>query len=99
VGNPVWVDGVTGKALELDGADDYVDLGSDPRFAITGPITICAWIKVKALDKEWQALVTKGDSSWRLQRNWGQNSLEFACTGVPVPGGAPGESLRDGESQ
>jgi hypothetical protein len=86
VGGPAWVEGVTGKALELDGADDYVDLGNDPRFAITGPITICAWIKVRAFDKEWQALVTKGDSSWRLQRNWGQNTLEFACTGVPVPG-------------
>lgn len=86
VGAPAWVEGVAGKALELDGADDYVDLGNDPRFAITGPITLCAWVKVKAFDKEWQALVTKGDSAWRLQRNWGQNTLEFACTGVPVPG-------------
>ncbi|MCU0917899.1 MAG: LamG domain-containing protein [Planctomycetes bacterium] len=86
VGGPAWVDGVIGKALELDGADDYVDLGNDPAFAITGPITICAWIKVKTFDKEWQAIVTKGDSSWRLQRNWGQNTLEFACTGVPMPG-------------
>jgi len=101
VGGPAWVDGVTGKALDLDGADDYVDLGSDPRFALTGPITICAWIKVKAFDKEWQALVTKGDSSWRLQRNWGQNTLEFACTGVPVPGALVGSlfgtvNLNDG---
>jgi hypothetical protein len=86
VGDPAWVEGVAGKALEFDGADDYVDLGKDPRFSITGPITICAWIKVKVLDKEWQALVTKGDGAWRLQRNWGQNTLEFACTGVPVPG-------------
>jgi hypothetical protein len=90
VGGLAWVDGVTGKALEFDGADDYVDLGDDPRFAITGPLTICVWIKVKTLDKEWQALVTKGDSSWRLQRNWGQNTLEFACTGVPVPGALVG---------
>jgi len=90
VGDPTWVEGVVGKALELDGADDYVDLGDDPCFAITGPITICAWIKVKAFDKEWQALVTKGDSAWRLQRNWGQNTLEFACTGVPVPGALVG---------
>jgi hypothetical protein len=90
LGNPAWVEGAVGKALELDGADDYVDLGNDPRFAITGPITICAWIKVKAFDKEWQAIVTKGDSSWRLQRNWGQKSLEFACTGVPVPGALVG---------
>jgi hypothetical protein len=90
VGGPAWVDGVVGKALELDGIDDYVDLGNGSQFAITGPITICARIKVKAFDKEWQALVTKGDSSWRLQRNRGQNSLEFACTGVPVPGALVG---------
>jgi hypothetical protein len=101
VGGPAWVDGIAGKALELDGADDCVDLGNDPRFAITGPITICAWIKVKVFDKEWQALVTKGDSSWRLQRNWGQNTLEFACTGVPVPGALVGSlfgtvNLNDG---
>jgi hypothetical protein len=89
-GNPARVPGVAGQALELDGADDYVDLGNDPRLAITGPLTICAWLQVKAFDKEWQALITKGDSSWRLQRNWGQNTLEFACTGVPVPGALVG---------
>lgn len=89
-GNPAWVDGAVGGALEFDGDGDYVDLGNDPSFDITGPITIAAWVKVNAFDKDWQAIVGKGDTAWRLQRNGGSNSVEFACTGLPVPGALVG---------
>ncbi|NLH17540.1 MAG: LamG domain-containing protein [Phycisphaerae bacterium] len=50
-----------------------------PRF------TVSAWIKVNKFDADWQAIVAIGDTAWRLQRNWGNNILEFACNGVYVP--------------
>jgi hypothetical protein len=52
-------------------------------------VTVAAWIKVNSFDKEWQAIVTKGDSAWRLQRNQDKDNLEFACSGLKIPGGSP----------
>jgi hypothetical protein len=102
VGNPAWVDGVADKALKLDGDGDYVDLGNDSSFNLTAQITVATWIKVEKFDCEWQAVVTKGDGSWRLQRNGTKSSLEFACTGAFVPGALVGSlfgsaSVNDGQ--
>ncbi|OHB60136.1 MAG: hypothetical protein A2168_07545 [Planctomycetes bacterium RBG_13_50_24] len=84
-GNPAWIDGPNGKALKFDGDGDYVDLGNDSSLNMTAQITVAAWIKVDAFDCEWQAIITKGDGSWRLQRNGTKSSIEFACTGAFVP--------------
>lgn len=91
VGDTNWVNGVAGGALAFDGDGDYVDVGKDPDFDITRQITIAAWIKVNSFDREWQAIVTKGDRAWRLQRNWDKNTLEFACSGLVVPGTSWGQ--------
>jgi hypothetical protein len=85
-GDTGWVDGILAGALAFDGDGDYVDLGKDPAFDITNQITVAAWIKVNAFDTDWQTIVAKGDSSWRLQRDQRNNSLEFACSGILVPG-------------
>ncbi|KPK37188.1 MAG: hypothetical protein AMJ65_15210 [Phycisphaerae bacterium SG8_4] len=84
-GDPSWADGAFDKALVFDGNDAYVDLGSDPKFNITGQITVSAWIKVNAFDINYQTIISKGDTAWRLQRNAGTDTLEFGCMGVPVP--------------
>ena len=89
-GNPAWIDGMADKALKFDGDGDYVDLGNDSSFNMTSQITVAAWIKVDTFDCEWQAVITKGDGSWRLQRNGTQGSIEFACTGAFVPGAQVG---------
>ncbi|MHC4143658.1 MAG: LamG domain-containing protein [Planctomycetota bacterium] len=74
-----------GNVLSLDGEGDYVDCGNNPAFDITSSITIAAWIKVDTFDKRWQAVVTKGDTAWRLQREGETDALHFACTGLDVP--------------
>ena len=84
-GDPSWTDGALGKALQFDG-DDYVNLGSHPKFDISNQITVAAWIKVDAFDKDYQTIIAKGDSSWRLQRTADTDTLEFACSGLPMPG-------------
>jgi hypothetical protein len=86
VGDTGWGDGILAGALVFDGDGDYVDLGKDPAFDITRQITVSAWIKVNAFDADWQTIVAKGDSSWRLQRDQRNNTLEFACSGILVPG-------------
>ena len=86
LGDTSWVDGIDGAALAFDGDGDYVDIGKSPDFDIKNQITVSAWIKVNAFDRDWQSIVTKGDRAWRLQRNAGDRTLEFACSGLVVPG-------------
>ena len=86
MGDPNWIDGIVGSALVFDGDGDCVDMGKDPAFDIKNQITVSAWIKVDAFDKDWQTIIAKGDRAWRLQRNWNKNTLEFACSGLVVPG-------------
>jgi hypothetical protein len=81
VGDPTWTQGVIGGALEFDGDGDYVDVGAAPDLDIVGRITVAAWVKVNAFDTDWQAIVTKGDTAWRLSSGMG-NNMHFACTGM-----------------
>ena len=102
VGEPSWADGALGKALVFDGNDAYVGLGTHPKFNITNQITVSAWIKVNAFDKNYQTIISKGDTSWRLQRNAGTDTLEFGCMGLPIPnnswGGIYGKiNVNDGQ--
>ena len=89
VGNPVRVGGRFGGALQFDGIDDYVNCGGGKRQGdpntwgdIKGPITVAAWIKVNAFTKDWQAIVTKGDSAWRIARGAASNGVNFDATSV-----------------
>jgi hypothetical protein len=90
-GEPKWqtTGGKINGALLFDGKGDYVQLGNESNFDFTGEVTVAAWIKVNRFDREWQAIVTKGDSAWRIQRNQNTGALEFACTGLRVPSGSP----------
>jgi tetratricopeptide (TPR) repeat protein len=67
-----------GYVLSLDGEKDWVDCGNDVRFNTTDEMTLSAWVKT-AIDGKWQAIVTKGESSWRLVA---MNPLQFALKGV-----------------
>jgi hypothetical protein len=51
VGDPVYVEGQVGMALELDG-DDYVDCGNPPEFVITDAISIACWVNPAQLGGE-----------------------------------------------
>ena len=90
VGDPVWYpeEGRIDGSLEFDGVDDYVNCGADSEFNIRSAITVSAWIKVGDVSGGWRGIVTKGDSSWRLQFAGDDDPsgvLEFACSGVEVP--------------
>lgn len=92
VGGPVWqpAGGYVDGAILLDGVDDYINCGggvvdhNSPSWAdFIDEITVSAWIKVDAFDSNtWQAIVTKGDTSWRLARAGNENVINFACNGL-----------------
>jgi hypothetical protein len=66
------------SGLSLDGVDDYVKVAKESTFDITNAITIEGWFKIDSWTKPWQAIITKGDSAWRIARAGEGNSLEFA---------------------
>ena len=76
-----------GGALAFDGDGDYIHLANEARFDAAVGVTVSAWIKPNTWDKPYQAIVTKGDTAWRLQRNNEESTLEFACTGLDLPTG------------
>jgi parallel beta-helix repeat protein len=88
--SPLWrpEDGRFSGALQFDGIDDYVLIPNESEFDITYQITVSAWIKIAAFDRDWQAIVTKGDSAWRLHRFNDSNSLSFHCNSFWGPAGS-----------
>ena len=52
VGDPNFVEGQVGMALELDGIDDYVDSGNPPELVITEAISIACWVNPAQLGGE-----------------------------------------------
>lgn len=105
--NPKWVDGKSGKALELDGTTNFVEIPMDlsPQ-ATDGAITISAWVKVHATatdghDQTRQPIVMKGNGTdgWEYALYvYDEFQLGFSVwncggTGVSEPSG--GELTQD----
>jgi len=75
-GGPTYVEGVFGRALDLDGVNDYVDCGNSPVLDITGQITLAAWVRTNdSGNGEHNPYITKGDQSFALKH--GFNGMQF----------------------
>jgi hypothetical protein len=70
-----------GKALDLDGSNDFVEIPNEALYDFTNQFTVETWIKADIFDKNWQAIVTKGDNSWRLHRSNNTQKINFAING------------------
>ena len=82
-GEPQWVEGRIGGAVELDGVDDYIDCGSPPRLAIRSRLTVACWVKIASFTRTWETILAKGDNSYRLGRfRDTSRGVHFACTGT-----------------
>ena len=99
---PLWqpAGGKIGGCAKFDGSDDYAQAVNESIFDLTSQITVSAWIKVSAFNRNFQAIATKGDNAWRIQRWSNTNQIEFACTGLsynPPHGSLVGNrSVNDG---
>ena len=58
IGGTTMVTGKFGRGLQFDGTDDYVNVGSESMFDLTGYITVSAWIKPNAGARK---IVSKSD--------------------------------------
>jgi hypothetical protein len=85
VGNPTWTAGeISGDAaLRFGDANDYVDCGNKSIFNLTQQITVSAWVDINMVPRDWTAIITKGDSAWRLSTAWSEKRFHFAVTGPP----------------
>jgi len=109
MGDPEWIDGIIGGALELDGDGDYIDCGSDPSLDITGPISLSLWIRPDADDPEGSGTETapmakamNGMSppwSWQVRYGWGspQPTMTFTFNTSPRAWAYVGQNLEQGE--
>ncbi len=57
-GDPQWVVGYFGGALEFDGSDDWLDCGNDPSLDLT-TWTITFWLKINE-NKNYNGFIIKG---------------------------------------
>jgi len=82
VGNPQWRSsaGKVGGALEFDGSSDYVQIENESSFDITNQITVSAWVNISSVPTLWTAIVTKGDSAWRLSTEEADRRFHFAVS-------------------
>ncbi len=81
-GDPQWVIGQVGGALEFDGSGDFVDCGANTVFNIDANISVMCWIKVRRFNRNWQAIVTQGDNSWRLHRSSNTDNIAWGTSGL-----------------
>ena len=68
---PVRTIGKIGQALNFDGTNDYINAGAGASLSITGPVSICAWVRADALPGIEHAIVgtlneSTGDQHYTL---------------------------------
>ncbi len=81
-----------GAVLKLGpGLGEYVDCGNDPAFNLVSGFTIAAWIKTQLFENFYQAVITKGNSAWRLHRFEPMQSLCLSLEGARTTSHAYGE--------
>jgi hypothetical protein len=113
VGNPTWIAGAEGTALEFHGlgapggGGDYIDCGSDASLDIPGPISLALWIRPDADDPEGQGTTTapmaKAMSgigwSWQVRYGWNspQPYMAFTFNTSPRAWAYVGQNLAQGE--
>ncbi len=91
-GTPVYVDGIRGQALRLDGVDDWVELNG---LDITPEFTVSMWARPSST-KDGQALVAKhtGDGSNQFLTGYYSGALQYEMPGWGAAGPATSTDWR-----
>ena len=71
--------GQIANAQFFDGGADALIVANESNFDLEDAITVSAWFRVEAFTIGWQALVTKGDSAWRLHRQSTSDNLNWVA--------------------
>jgi hypothetical protein len=66
-GGPKWTEGKFGKAISLDGADDYLSAGDSDSLDVVGEaMTLLGWINADAFPASWNHLIRKTPENPRI---------------------------------
>lgn len=79
-GDPTFVKGAVGMALDFDGVGDYVNCGNSPLFDLTEQFTVAAWVSIRSVPGEWLTVIAKGDGAWRISTNSSTRRMHFGIT-------------------
>ena len=71
----------TGTHLNFDGNADHVVLPSSTDFNFTNQMTVEFWMNSNFTPQQWDALVAKGDNSWRIALT-ASGKINFAGNGA-----------------
>jgi beta-lactam-binding protein with PASTA domain len=98
-GGPAWqpTGGKLAGALQFDGVNDYIDCANPALLNVQDEITLACWIKLASFTRVWQAILTKGDNSYRLTRSSAGNSVYFGLGGTSVDGFDGATEIADNE--
>ena len=77
IGQPQWVVGYDGGALELDG-NNWVDCGNPATLQIVGPIALACWIKPAALGGDQGFVALNGSYAFKVS----DDHLRFTTPGI-----------------
>lgn len=85
--------GRIGAARTFDGNNDYLTLNdSNGPYDFSNQMYASAWIRVAGFEDAYQAIVTKGDSSWRMARSDANNGVSFGWTNANSNGNLLGNT-------
>lgn len=88
-GSSDYSPGMFGQAIETTGSNfvtvpDSADVSGD-----SNNISVSTWFKVSTFDKNWQALVAKGEQfNWRIARRSGSDEMAYAGGAGDISGGS-----------
>jgi hypothetical protein len=96
MGDPVYVAGQSGQALQFDGAGgQYVECGTWNPSAATGQLTVAVWANWAGLSGQYQGLMAKRDTwaandmMWQVEANVDTGALTCSRTDVYPASGNP----------
>jgi len=78
-GSPTFSNAIQGKAISLDGLDDFIDIAHDSSLDPRREISISMWLKIDSLSKTWTPVFYKGpgDGGHRSYGLWLNSSKYF----------------------
>jgi len=86
-GNPKWVEGCYGDALQFDGDDDYVDFGNPSDWpAGTSARSLCGWAKTDTVAAGWRWIAAYGSAAT-------SRAMFIGMTGADLYGGGYGDDV------
>ena len=92
--------GQFGAGIDLDGVDQFVEItgGDESDFDFeAADFSVSSWFRVDAFDKDWQALIAKGEGGgWRVARRGSDPVVSYTGGSGDIPGSAIGPDVSDG---